>query len=111
MERELSFAISNASQRNLENRVPFKMEIYEFEGGDGWSLEVVTEDGTSIVWKNSWKMTESHIKRQLAPFAVKPAMIGTRADLQIISKSFFSGMLNQEQIEGTTFAVRKRSLV
>ncbi|GGF86156.1 hypothetical protein [Mameliella alba] len=26
------------------------MDIYKLEGGDGWSLEVVTEDGTSIVW-------------------------------------------------------------
>ncbi|WP_349540104.1 hypothetical protein [Sagittula sp. NFXS13] len=26
------------------------MDIYKLEGGDGWSLEVVTENGTSIVW-------------------------------------------------------------
>lgn len=30
--------------------MPFKVDIYKLEGGDGWSLEVVTEDGTSIVW-------------------------------------------------------------
>ena len=29
-----------------------KVDIYKLEGGDGWSLEVVTEDGTSIVWDN-----------------------------------------------------------
>ena len=28
----------------------FKVEIYKLENGDGWSLEVVTADGTSIVW-------------------------------------------------------------
>ncbi|MEC8040835.1 MAG: hypothetical protein VX181_09035, partial [Pseudomonadota bacterium] len=34
----------------VEDGVPFKVDIYKLEGGDGWSLEVVTEDGTSIVW-------------------------------------------------------------
>jgi hypothetical protein len=26
------------------------VDIYKLEGGEGWSLEVETEDGTSIVW-------------------------------------------------------------
>jgi hypothetical protein len=30
--------------------VSFKVDIYRPEGGDGWSLEVVNGDGTSIVW-------------------------------------------------------------
>jgi hypothetical protein len=30
--------------------VRFKVDIYKLEGGEGWTLEVVTEDGTSIVW-------------------------------------------------------------
>ena len=30
--------------------MPFKIDIYKLAGGDGWSLEVVTSDGTSIVW-------------------------------------------------------------
>ena len=50
MEREPNLVISSASQRIVEEGVPFKVDIYKLEGGDGWSLEVVTEDGTSIVW-------------------------------------------------------------
>ena len=50
MEREPNLIISGASQRIVEDGVPFKVDIYKLEGGDGWSLEVVTEDRTSIVW-------------------------------------------------------------
>ncbi|WP_375699355.1 hypothetical protein [Pseudophaeobacter sp. TrK17] len=50
MEREPNLVISSASQRIVEDGVPFEVNIYKLEGGDGWSLEVVTEDGTSIVW-------------------------------------------------------------
>ena len=50
MEREPNLVISGASQRIVEDDVTFKVDIYKLEGGDGWSLEVVTEDGTSIVW-------------------------------------------------------------
>lgn len=50
MEREPNLIISSASQRIVEDGVPFKVDIYKLEGGGGWSLEVVTEDGTSIVW-------------------------------------------------------------
>ena len=50
VEREPNLIISSASQRIIEDGIPFKVDIYKLEGGDGWSLEVVTEDGTSIVW-------------------------------------------------------------
>lgn len=50
MEREPNLVISGVSQLIVEEGVPFKIEIYKLEGGDGWSLEVVTEDGASIVW-------------------------------------------------------------
>lgn len=50
MVREPNIVISSASQRIIEVGVPFKVDIYKLESGDGWSLEVVTEDGTSIVW-------------------------------------------------------------
>ncbi|MFN3226286.1 MAG: hypothetical protein ACE360_08570 [Hyphomicrobiales bacterium] len=50
MEREPNLIISSFSQRVVEDGIPFKVDIYKVEGGDGWSLEVVTEDGTSIVW-------------------------------------------------------------
>lgn len=50
MEREPNLIISSASQHIVEEDIPFKVDIYKLEGGDGWSLEVVTADGTSIVW-------------------------------------------------------------
>lgn len=50
MEREPNLVISGASQRVVEDGVPFKIDVYKLEGGQGWSLEVVTENGTSIVW-------------------------------------------------------------
>lgn len=50
MEREPNLVISSASQHIVVDGVPFKVDIYKLEGGEGWSLEVVTEDGTSIVW-------------------------------------------------------------
>ncbi|WP_116599327.1 hypothetical protein [Primorskyibacter marinus] len=50
MVREPNLVISSASQRIVEGEVPFKVDIYKLENGDGWTLEVVTEDGTSIVW-------------------------------------------------------------
>ncbi|MEH6648162.1 hypothetical protein [Sulfitobacter sp.] len=50
MELEPNLIISSASGRIVVEGVPFKVDICKLEGGDGWSLEVVTEDGTSIVW-------------------------------------------------------------
>jgi len=50
MEREPNLIISSASQRIVEDGVPFKVDIYKLAGGGRWSLEVVTADGTSIVW-------------------------------------------------------------
>jgi hypothetical protein len=50
MEREPNLIISRKSRRIVEDGVPFKIDIYKLEGGDGWTLEVVTQDGTSIVW-------------------------------------------------------------
>ncbi|MEX1663469.1 hypothetical protein AB4874_17870 [Thioclava sp. 15-R06ZXC-3] len=50
MEREPNLVISSASQRIVEDGVPFKVDIYKLEGGERWTLEVVTEDGTTIVW-------------------------------------------------------------
>lgn len=38
MEREPNLVISRASQRIVEDGVPFKVAIYKLEGGDGWSL-------------------------------------------------------------------------
>ena len=50
MEREPNLIISSASQHFVKEDIPFKVDIYKLGGGDGWSPEVVTADGTSIVW-------------------------------------------------------------
>nr|WP_319483749.1 hypothetical protein [uncultured Cohaesibacter sp.] len=50
MEREPNLIVSSASKLIVEDGIRFKIDIYKLEGGDGWSLEVVTTDGTSIVW-------------------------------------------------------------
>ncbi len=50
MEREPNIVSSSASQRTIVDGVPFKVDIYKLEGGDGWTLEVVSADGTSTVW-------------------------------------------------------------
>lgn len=50
MDREPNLIISSASQHIVEDGHPFKVEIYKLEGKHGWTLEVVTGDGTSIVW-------------------------------------------------------------
>lgn len=55
MEREPNLVISGASQRILEEGVAFNVEIFKLEGGVGWTLEVVTEDGTSIVWDDQFE--------------------------------------------------------
>lgn len=41
--------IGNVSA-HFEDGLPFEIEIYKLEGQPQWSLEVVTRDGTSIVW-------------------------------------------------------------
>lgn len=62
MEREPNLIISSASRHIVEEGVPFKVDIYKLEGGDGWSLEVVTEDGTSIVWDDLFEDDQAAFK-------------------------------------------------
>jgi hypothetical protein len=49
-QRSLTASLAGCLQRVVEDGIPFKVGIYRLEGTDGWSLEVVTPDGTSIVW-------------------------------------------------------------
>ncbi|MBZ8117369.1 hypothetical protein KUD11_01775 [Roseovarius sp. LXJ103] len=65
MEHKPNLVISNASQRIVEAGIPFKVDIYKLEGGDGWSLEVVTEDGTSIVWDNIFEEDQAAFEEAL----------------------------------------------
>ena len=48
MEREPNLITSSASPNIIEEDVSFKVGIYKLECRDGWSLQVVTADGTSI---------------------------------------------------------------
>lgn len=66
MEPEPNLVISSASQRIVVENVPFKVEIYKLEGGEGWSLEVVTEDGTSIVWADLFDDDRAAFEEALA---------------------------------------------
>lgn len=50
MEREPNLIISAMSKPIIEDSTRFKIEICKLEGDAQWSLEVVTEDNTSIVW-------------------------------------------------------------
>ncbi|MGC1497917.1 MAG: hypothetical protein WA790_19085 [Sulfitobacter sp.] len=50
MEREPNLVISGTSKPITEDGIRFKIEICKLEGDTQWSLEVVTEDNTSIVW-------------------------------------------------------------
>lgn len=66
MEPEPNLVISNASQRIVVEGVSFQVDIYKLEGGDGWSLEVVTEDGTSIVWDDLFDDDRAAFEEALA---------------------------------------------
>ena len=66
MEREPNLIISSASQHIVEEDIPFKVDIYKLEGGDGWSLEVVTADGTSIVWDDLFKDDQAAFEEAIA---------------------------------------------
>ncbi len=49
-EREPNLVTSGMSKMIFEDGIPFDVQIYKIEGTEGWSLDVVTTDGTSIVW-------------------------------------------------------------
>lgn len=66
MEREPNLIISSASQHIVVEDVPFKVDVYKLEGGEGWSLEVVTADGTSIVWDNLFEDDQAAFAEALA---------------------------------------------
>ena len=66
MEREPNLIISSASRHIVEDGVPFKVDIYKLEGGEGWSLEVVTEDGTSIVWDDLFEDDQAALEEAVS---------------------------------------------
>lgn len=52
MQHEPNLVISTKSRQIVEDGIPLRVEIYKLEGTDEWTLEVVTEEGTSIVWND-----------------------------------------------------------
>ena len=66
MEREPNLIISSASRHIVEEDVRFKVDIYKLEGGDGWSLEVATTDGTSIVWDDLFEDDQAAFEEAVA---------------------------------------------
>lgn len=42
--------ISPLSQEFTDERITVDVQIYKIDGNDGWTLEVVIDEQTSIVW-------------------------------------------------------------
>lgn len=50
IERDPNIVDSSMSRKIVEDGITFDVQIYKIEGTDEWSLDVVTPDGTSVVW-------------------------------------------------------------
>mgnify|MGYP006062268529 FL=1 len=84
MEREPNLIISSASRHIVEEYIPFKVDIYKFEGGDGWSLEVVTTDGTSIVWDDLFEDDQAAFEEAIATIRKEGAVAFTNGGSNVI---------------------------
>ena len=84
MEREPNLIISSASRQIVEEDIPFKVDIYQFEGGDGWSLEVVTADGTSIVWDDLFEDDQDAFEEAIATIRKEGAVAFTNGGSNVI---------------------------
>lgn len=84
MEREPNLVISSASQRIVEDGVPLKVDIYRLEGGDGWSLEVVTEDGTSIVWDDLFEDDRAALEEAINTIRSEGAVAFANGGLNVV---------------------------
>lgn len=84
MEPEPNLVISSASKSIVVDGVPFKVDIYKLEGGEGWSLEVVTEDGTSIVWDDLFDDDRAAFEEALATIKKEGPVAFVRGDENVI---------------------------
>jgi len=84
MEREPNLIISSASRDIVEEDVPFKVDIYKLEGGDGWSLEVDTEDGTSVVWDDLFEDDQAAFEEAVATVRNEGAVAFANGDPNVI---------------------------
>jgi hypothetical protein len=84
MEREPNLVISSASQHIVEDGMSFKVDIYKLEGGDGWSLEVVTEDGTSIVWDDLFEDDRAAFEEAVSTIRNEGAIAFANGDSNVV---------------------------
>ncbi|MEM7664109.1 MAG: hypothetical protein AAF292_17845 [Pseudomonadota bacterium] len=88
MERDPNMVTSGLSQHITEDGRPFQVEIYKIEGTPQWSLEVVTQDGTSVVWDDLFDDDEEAFKEALATIREEGALAFERGGSNVIP---FSG--------------------
>lgn len=84
MDREPNLITSSASQHIVVDGVPFKVDICQLEGGGGWSLEVVTEDGTSIVWDDLFDDDQAAFQEALTTIREEGPAAFVRGDSNVI---------------------------
>ena len=84
MEREPNLIISSASRHIVEEDIPFKVDIYKLEGENGWSLEVVTADGTSIVWDDLFEDDQAAFEEAIATIRKEGAVAFTNGGSNVI---------------------------
>ncbi len=84
MERELDLIISSASRHIVEEDVPFTVDIYKLEGGEGWSLEDVPADGTSIVWDDLFEDDQVAFEEAVATIRKEGAVAFANGDSNVI---------------------------
>jgi len=59
IERDPNIVDSSMSRTIVEDGITFDVQIYKIEGTDEWSLDVVTPDGTSVVWDDLFSDDEA----------------------------------------------------
>ena len=47
---EPKITVSPLAQSFTDDRITVDVQIYNIEGNDGWTLEVVVDEETSVVW-------------------------------------------------------------
>ncbi|MBB3995544.1 hypothetical protein GGR95_003201 [Sulfitobacter undariae] len=84
MDREPNLITSSASQQVIVEGIRFKIDICKLEGEDGWSIEVVTEDGTSIVWDDLFDDDQAAFQDALTTIQQEGPKAFVRGDSNII---------------------------
>ena len=84
MDHEPNLVTSGKSQNLIVDDIPFEIEIYKLEGEPQWSLEVVTRDGTSIVWDDLFDDDEEAFKEAVATIRAEGARNFERGGSNVI---------------------------